>query len=51
MQLMQMLKNSSYKGLFDPIVPRNLLKGILSKLFQLHAFFPHIGAHEIGMGT
>jgi hypothetical protein len=51
MQFMQMLKNSSYKGLFDPIVPRNLLKGILSKLFQLHAFFPHIGAHKIGMGT
>nr|ABY86511.1 acetyl-CoA carboxylase beta subunit [Heliosperma alpestre] len=29
-----------HKGLFDPIVPRNLLKGILSELFQLHAFFP-----------
>nr|YP_010629828.1 acetyl-CoA carboxylase beta subunit [Begonia rossmanniae]WBN96787.1 acetyl-CoA carboxylase beta subunit [Begonia rossmanniae] len=28
------------KGLFDPIVPRNLLKGILSELFHLHAFFP-----------
>lgn len=28
------------KGLFDPIVPRNLLKGALSELFQLHAFFP-----------
>ena len=28
------------KGLFDPIVPRNLLKGVLSELFQLHAFFP-----------
>nr|YP_010942778.1 acetyl-CoA carboxylase carboxyltransferase beta subunit [Polygonum cognatum]WLS54094.1 acetyl-CoA carboxylase carboxyltransferase beta subunit [Polygonum cognatum] len=28
------------KGLFDLIVPRNLLKGILSELFQLHAFFP-----------
>nr|YP_009724513.1 acetyl-CoA carboxylase carboxyltransferase beta subunit [Vachellia nilotica]QGT77150.1 acetyl-CoA carboxylase carboxyltransferase beta subunit [Vachellia nilotica] len=29
-----------HKGLFDLIVPRNLLKGILSELFQLHAFFP-----------
>uniref|UniRef100_A0A7M4BGJ4 Acetyl-coenzyme A carboxylase carboxyl transferase subunit beta, chloroplastic n=1 Tax=Helianthemum songaricum TaxID=1085673 RepID=A0A7M4BGJ4_9ROSI len=29
-----------YKGLFDLIVPRNLLKGVLSELFQLHAFFP-----------
>nr|UEP17708.1 acetyl-CoA carboxylase beta subunit [Fallopia aubertii]WLS50581.1 acetyl-CoA carboxylase carboxyltransferase beta subunit [Fallopia aubertii] len=28
------------KGLFDPIVPRNLLKGVLNELFQLHAFFP-----------
>nr|YP_009661849.1 AccD [Mimosa pudica]QCT83194.1 AccD [Mimosa pudica] len=28
------------KGLFDSIVPRNLLKGVLSELFQLHAFFP-----------
>nr|QNU07893.1 acetyl-coA carboxylase beta subunit [Rumex nepalensis] len=28
------------KGLFDPIVPRNLLKGVLSELFQLHTFFP-----------
>nr|YP_010941150.1 acetyl-CoA carboxylase carboxyltransferase beta subunit [Fallopia dentatoalata]WLS50751.1 acetyl-CoA carboxylase carboxyltransferase beta subunit [Fallopia dentatoalata] len=28
------------KGLFDPIVPRNLLKGVLTKLFRLHAFFP-----------
>nr|YP_010421040.1 acetyl-CoA carboxylase carboxyltransferase beta subunit [Urtica ardens]YP_010421701.1 acetyl-CoA carboxylase carboxyltransferase beta subunit [Urtica mairei]USG54759.1 acetyl-CoA carboxylase carboxyltransferase beta subunit [Urtica ardens]USG54841.1 acetyl-CoA carboxylase carboxyltransferase beta subunit [Urtica ardens]USG55752.1 acetyl-CoA carboxylase carboxyltransferase beta subunit [Urtica mairei] len=27
------------KGLFDPIVPRNLLKGVLSELFQLHALF------------
>nr|UWM11181.1 acetyl-CoA carboxylase carboxyltransferase beta subunit [Koenigia campanulata var. fulvida] len=27
------------KGLFDPIVPRNPLKGALSELFQLHAFF------------
>uniref|UniRef100_UPI0030E25590 acetyl-CoA carboxylase carboxyltransferase beta subunit n=1 Tax=Drymaria cordata TaxID=191453 RepID=UPI0030E25590 len=29
-----------HKGLFDPIVPRNLLKGVLSEIFQLHAFFP-----------
>nr|YP_009557009.1 acetyl-CoA carboxylase carboxyltransferase beta subunit [Trigastrotheca stricta]QBC70700.1 acetyl-CoA carboxylase carboxyltransferase beta subunit [Trigastrotheca stricta] len=29
-----------HKGLFDPIVPRNLLKGVLSELLQLHAFFP-----------
>jgi acetyl-CoA carboxylase carboxyl transferase subunit beta len=28
------------KGLFDLIVPRNLLKGVLSELFQLHTFFP-----------
>nr|YP_009559205.1 acetyl-CoA carboxylase carboxyltransferase beta subunit [Barbeya oleoides]QBA96004.1 acetyl-CoA carboxylase carboxyltransferase beta subunit [Barbeya oleoides] len=28
------------KGLFDTIVPRNPLKGVLSELFQLHAFFP-----------
>nr|YP_010221717.1 acetyl-CoA carboxylase carboxyltransferase beta subunit [Musa beccarii]QBE86238.1 acetyl-CoA carboxylase beta subunit [Musa beccarii]UCC37642.1 acetyl-CoA carboxylase carboxyltransferase beta subunit [Musa beccarii]BCT08748.1 acetyl-CoA carboxylase beta subunit [Musa beccarii] len=28
------------KGLFDPIVPRNLLKGVLGELFQLHGFFP-----------
>nr|YP_010540290.1 acetyl-CoA carboxylase beta subunit [Staphylea bumalda]UYF20419.1 acetyl-CoA carboxylase beta subunit [Staphylea bumalda] len=29
-----------HKGLFDSIVPRNLLKGVLTELFQLHAFFP-----------
>nr|YP_010744450.1 acetyl-CoA carboxylase beta subunit [Begonia leprosa]WET57841.1 acetyl-CoA carboxylase beta subunit [Begonia leprosa] len=29
-----------HKGLFDPIVPRNPLKGILSELFHLHVFFP-----------
>nr|QHB79370.1 acetyl-CoA carboxylase carboxyltransferase beta subunit [Spirodela polyrhiza] len=28
------------KGLFDLIVPRNLLKGVLGELFQLHGFFP-----------
>nr|QHN54367.1 acetyl-CoA carboxylase beta subunit [Calla palustris] len=29
-----------HKGLFDPIVPRNLLKGVLGELFQLHGFLP-----------
>uniref|UniRef100_UPI00315CE934 acetyl-CoA carboxylase carboxyltransferase beta subunit n=1 Tax=Cercocarpus ledifolius TaxID=32221 RepID=UPI00315CE934 len=29
-----------HKGLFDSIVPRNLLKGVMSELFRLHAFFP-----------
>jgi acetyl-CoA carboxylase carboxyl transferase subunit beta len=29
-----------HKGLFDSIVPRNPLKGILSELFKLHGFFP-----------
>ncbi|KAK9662599.1 hypothetical protein RND81_O010700 [Saponaria officinalis] len=29
-----------HKGLFDPIVPRNLFKSVLSELFKLHAFFP-----------
>jgi acetyl-CoA carboxylase carboxyl transferase subunit beta len=29
-----------HKGLFDSIVPRNLLKGVLNELFQLHDFFP-----------
>nr|YP_009473535.1 AccD [Hydrocera triflora]AVI69792.1 AccD [Hydrocera triflora] len=28
------------KGLFDLIVPRNLLKSVLSELFELHTFFP-----------
>nr|ATL59174.1 acetyl-CoA carboxylase beta subunit [Posoqueria latifolia] len=28
------------KGLFDLIVPRNLLKSVLSELFQFHAFLP-----------
>nr|WRM53833.1 acetyl-CoA carboxylase beta subunit [Echinodorus grisebachii] len=28
------------KGLFDLMVPRNLLKGVLSELFQLHGFLP-----------
>nr|YP_009897139.1 carboxytransferase beta subunit [Heliophila pusilla]QKK43772.1 carboxytransferase beta subunit [Heliophila pusilla]QWT71314.1 carboxytransferase beta subunit [Heliophila pusilla] len=29
-----------HKGLLDAIVPRNPLKGVVSELFQLHAFFP-----------
>nr|QHN57039.1 acetyl-CoA carboxylase carboxyltransferase beta [Schoenorchis tixieri] len=29
-----------HKGLFDPIVPRNILKGVLNELFQLHGFLP-----------
>nr|WOC91954.1 acetyl-CoA carboxylase carboxyl transferase beta subunit [Utricularia pubescens] len=29
-----------HKGLFDLIVPRNLLKSVLSELFKLHNFFP-----------
>nr|YP_010603126.1 acetyl-CoA carboxylase beta subunit [Paphiopedilum malipoense]YP_010603201.1 acetyl-CoA carboxylase beta subunit [Paphiopedilum jackii]QID03126.1 acetyl-CoA carboxylase carboxyl transferase subunit beta [Paphiopedilum malipoense]WAN77373.1 acetyl-CoA carboxylase beta subunit [Paphiopedilum malipoense]WAN77448.1 acetyl-CoA carboxylase beta subunit [Paphiopedilum jackii] len=29
-----------HKGLFDPIVPRNLLKGVLSELFKLQGFLP-----------
>nr|YP_010893012.1 acetyl-CoA carboxylase carboxyltransferase beta subunit [Chlorophytum laxum]WJQ22888.1 acetyl-CoA carboxylase carboxyltransferase beta subunit [Chlorophytum laxum] len=36
----QAAEYSFHKGLFDPIVPRNLLKGVLSELFQLHDFFP-----------
>nr|YP_010734898.1 acetyl-CoA carboxylase beta subunit [Amorphophallus coaetaneus]WEI30147.1 acetyl-CoA carboxylase beta subunit [Amorphophallus coaetaneus] len=31
---------SFYTGLVDPIVPRNLLKGVLGELFQLHGFLP-----------
>nr|YP_010544553.1 acetyl-CoA carboxylase carboxyltransferase beta subunit [Linaria vulgaris]UYG22529.1 acetyl-CoA carboxylase carboxyltransferase beta subunit [Linaria vulgaris] len=34
------------KGLFDLIVPRNLLKSVLSELFQFHAFFP-LNSNEI----
>nr|YP_009109286.1 acetyl-CoA carboxylase carboxyltransferase beta subunit [Corallorhiza odontorhiza]AIW51755.1 acetyl-CoA carboxylase carboxyltransferase beta subunit [Corallorhiza odontorhiza] len=29
-----------HKGLFDPIVPRNPLKGVMNELFQLHGFLP-----------
>nr|YP_009526896.1 acetyl-CoA carboxylase carboxyltransferase beta subunit [Croomia japonica]AYA53849.1 acetyl-CoA carboxylase carboxyltransferase beta subunit [Croomia japonica] len=36
----QAAENLFHKGLFDPIVPRNPLKGVLSELFQFHGFFP-----------
>nr|YP_010257655.1 acetyl-CoA carboxylase beta subunit [Caladium bicolor]YP_010574034.1 acetyl-CoA carboxylase subunit beta [Caladium humboldtii]QVY58639.1 acetyl-CoA carboxylase beta subunit [Caladium bicolor]UZH93792.1 acetyl-CoA carboxylase subunit beta [Caladium bicolor]UZH93878.1 acetyl-CoA carboxylase subunit beta [Caladium humboldtii] len=36
----QAAEYSFHKGLFDPIVPRNLLKGVLGELFQLHGFLP-----------
>nr|YP_010724276.1 acetyl-CoA carboxylase subunit beta [Moraea spathulata]WDW31403.1 acetyl-CoA carboxylase subunit beta [Moraea spathulata] len=36
----QAAEYSFHKGLFDLIVPRNPLKGVLSELFQLHGFFP-----------
>nr|YP_010407070.1 acetyl-CoA carboxylase beta subunit [Goodyera pubescens]URF19701.1 acetyl-CoA carboxylase beta subunit [Goodyera pubescens] len=36
----QVAEYSFHKGLFDPIVPRNLLKGVLNELFQLHGFLP-----------
>ncbi|KAJ6806272.1 uncharacterized protein M6B38_175725 [Iris pallida] len=37
---LQAAEYSFHKGLFDLIVPRNPLKGVLSELFQLHGFFP-----------
>nr|DAD17956.1 TPA_asm: hypothetical protein HUJ06_019419 [Nelumbo nucifera] len=36
----QAAEYSFHKGLFDPIVPRNLLKDVMSELFHLHDFFP-----------
>nr|YP_011031375.1 acetyl-CoA carboxylase carboxyltransferase beta subunit [Warburgia ugandensis]WQT73274.1 acetyl-CoA carboxylase carboxyltransferase beta subunit [Warburgia ugandensis] len=36
----QAAEYSFEKGLFDSIVPRNPLKGVLSELFQLHGYFP-----------
>nr|YP_010605332.1 acetyl-CoA carboxylase beta subunit [Phragmipedium lindenii]WAN80492.1 acetyl-CoA carboxylase beta subunit [Phragmipedium lindenii] len=36
----QAAEYSFHKGLFDSIVPRNLLKGVLSELFQLQGFLP-----------
>nr|UKT62048.1 acetyl-CoA carboxylase carboxyltransferase beta subunit [Pedicularis nigra] len=35
-----------HKGLFDLIVPRNLLKSVLIELFKFHAFFP-LNSHSI----
>nr|QXO04382.1 acetyl-CoA carboxylase subunit beta [Goodyera yangmeishanensis] len=37
---LQVAEYSFHKGLFDPIVPRNPLKGVLNELFQLHGFLP-----------
>ncbi|KAF6154661.1 hypothetical protein GIB67_000545 [Kingdonia uniflora] len=34
------------KGLFDLILPRNLLKDVLSELFKLHGFFSNKNQHE-----
>ncbi|PRQ25234.1 putative acetyl-CoA carboxylase [Rosa chinensis] len=36
----QVVEYLFHKGLFDPIIPCNPLKGVLSELFRLHAFFP-----------
>nr|YP_010262376.1 acetyl-CoA carboxylase carboxyltransferase beta subunit [Pedicularis cephalantha]UIX22089.1 acetyl-CoA carboxylase carboxyltransferase beta subunit [Pedicularis cephalantha] len=35
-----------HKGLFDLIVPRNLLKSVLIELFKFDAFFP-LNSHSI----
>nr|YP_010293994.1 acetyl-CoA carboxylase carboxyltransferase beta subunit [Paepalanthus alpinus]ULQ67288.1 acetyl-CoA carboxylase carboxyltransferase beta subunit [Paepalanthus alpinus] len=37
---LQAAEHLFHKGLFDLIIPRNLLKGALSELFQLHGFLP-----------
>nr|YP_010384388.1 acetyl-CoA carboxylase carboxyl transferase [Liparis viridiflora]QUB07366.1 acetyl-CoA carboxylase carboxyltransferase beta [Liparis viridiflora]QUS64157.1 acetyl-CoA carboxylase carboxyltransferase beta subunit [Liparis viridiflora]UGW52287.1 acetyl-CoA carboxylase carboxyl transferase [Liparis viridiflora] len=37
---LQVTEHLFHKGLFDSIVPRNLLKGVLNELFQLHGFLP-----------
>nr|QTI91244.1 acetyl-CoA carboxylase beta subunit [Leuchtenbergia principis] len=37
---LQKSENLFQKGLFDLIIPRNLLKNVLSELLKLHAFFP-----------
>nr|YP_009749277.1 acetyl-CoA carboxylase subunit beta [Goodyera rosulacea]QII91364.1 acetyl-CoA carboxylase subunit beta [Goodyera rosulacea] len=37
---LQVAEYSFHKGLFDLIVPRNPLKGVLNELFQLHGFLP-----------
>nr|WRH31495.1 acetyl-CoA carboxylase carboxyltransferase beta subunit [Brasiliopuntia brasiliensis] len=36
----QTTENLFEKGLFDPVLPRNLLKSALSELLELHGFFP-----------
>ncbi|KAK8915029.1 hypothetical protein KSP40_PGU015062 [Platanthera guangdongensis] len=36
----QAAEYSFHKSLFDQIVPRNPLKGVLNELFQLHSFLP-----------
>jgi len=36
----QTTENLFEKGLFDPVLPRNLLKSTLSELLELHGFFP-----------
>nr|QVV41396.1 acetyl-CoA carboxylase beta subunit [Bridelia tomentosa] len=36
----QEAENLFDKGLFDPIIPRNLLKSVLTEFFQFHAFLP-----------
>nr|QPN54432.1 acetyl-CoA carboxylase carboxyltransferase beta subunit [Arceuthobium americanum] len=38
---LQSAEHLFYKGLFDSIVPRTLLKSILKELFQLHALIPY----------
>nr|QPN54513.1 acetyl-CoA carboxylase carboxyltransferase beta subunit [Arceuthobium hondurense] len=38
---LQSAEHLFYKGLFDSIVPRTILKSILKELFQLHAFIPY----------
>nr|QXO88454.1 acetyl-CoA carboxylase carboxyltransferase beta subunit [Oreosparte celebica] len=37
---LQETENLFEKGAFDLIVPRNLLKSVLTELFKLHGFFP-----------
>nr|QXO02839.1 acetyl-CoA carboxylase carboxyl transferase [Cheirostylis montana] len=37
---LQVAEYSFDQGLFDLIVPRNLLKGVLHELFELHGFLP-----------
>nr|YP_010411688.1 acetyl-CoA carboxylase carboxyltransferase beta subunit [Tephrocactus geometricus]URP30781.1 acetyl-CoA carboxylase carboxyltransferase beta subunit [Tephrocactus geometricus] len=37
---LQTSENLFEKGLFDPMVPRTVLKSVLSELLELHGFFP-----------